>query len=64
MVMGSQNVSPYQQVIEKTKNLIYRSQALAGNIDKREQSKNTSSSKGQGVSSYYSMADTWKLYHA
>ncbi|XP_033645304.1 eukaryotic translation initiation factor 3 subunit E-A-like isoform X2 [Asterias rubens] len=48
VVMGSQNVSPYQQVIEKTKNLIYRSQALAGNIDKREQSKNTSSSKGQG----------------
>ncbi len=46
VVMGSQNVSPYQQVIEKTKNLIYRSQALASNIDKREQSKNVSS-KGQ-----------------
>ncbi|XP_022102248.1 eukaryotic translation initiation factor 3 subunit E-B-like [Acanthaster planci] len=40
VVMGSQNVSPYQQVIEKTKNLIYRSQALASNIDKRDAAKN------------------------
>jgi translation initiation factor 3 subunit E len=44
VVMGSQNVSPYLQVIEKTKNLIYRSQALASNIDKRDAAKNASKS--------------------
>ena len=33
--MGAQAVSPYQQVIEKTKNLAFRSQILAGNIEKK-----------------------------
>ncbi|XP_041358424.1 eukaryotic translation initiation factor 3 subunit E-A-like [Gigantopelta aegis] len=35
VVMGAQAVSPYQQVIEKTKNLAFRSQILAGNIEKK-----------------------------
>ncbi|XP_025111283.1 eukaryotic translation initiation factor 3 subunit E-A-like [Pomacea canaliculata] len=35
VVMGTQAVSPYQQVIEKTKNLSFRSQMLALNIEKR-----------------------------
>ncbi|XP_038057315.1 eukaryotic translation initiation factor 3 subunit E-A-like isoform X1 [Patiria miniata] len=51
VVMGSQNVSPYQQVIEKTKNLIYRSQALASNIEKRDASKNATSKPQQQAGS-------------
>ncbi|KAJ8305792.1 hypothetical protein KUTeg_016337 [Tegillarca granosa] len=35
VVMGAQAVSPYQQVIEKTKNLAFRSQMLAMNIEKK-----------------------------
>ncbi|KAK0069633.1 eukaryotic translation initiation factor 3 subunit E [Biomphalaria pfeifferi] len=35
VVMGTQAVSPYQQVIEKTKNLSFRSQMLALNIEKK-----------------------------
>jgi translation initiation factor 3 subunit E len=33
--MGTQAVSPYQQVIEKTKGLAFRSQVLAMNIEKK-----------------------------
>lgn len=33
--MGAQAVSPYQQVIEKTKGLAFRSQMLAMNIEKK-----------------------------
>jgi len=33
--MGTQAVSPYQQVIEKTKNLAFRSQMLVMNIEKK-----------------------------
>ncbi|PIK48187.1 putative eukaryotic translation initiation factor 3 subunit E-B isoform X2 [Apostichopus japonicus] len=36
VVMGIQNVSPYQQVIQKTKTLVFRSQNLAINIEKKE----------------------------
>ena len=36
VVMGTQNVSPYQQVIEKTKNLIHRNQMLAVSLEKKE----------------------------
>lgn len=36
VVMGTQNVSPYQQVIQKTKTLVFRSQNLAINIEKKE----------------------------
>jgi translation initiation factor 3 subunit E len=50
VVMGTQAVSPYQQVIEKTKNLAFRSQVLAltiekktGSFNKQEVSKNWSS---------------------
>ncbi len=35
MVMGNNAVSPYQQVIEKTKSLSFRSQMLAVNIEKK-----------------------------
>ncbi|CAH1774824.1 unnamed protein product [Owenia fusiformis] len=35
VVMGTQSVSPYQQVIEKTKGLAFRSQMLSMNIDKK-----------------------------
>ena len=35
VVMGTQAVSPYQQVIEKTKNLAFRSQVLALTIEKK-----------------------------
>ena len=35
MVMGNNAVSPYQQVIEKTKSLSFRSQMLAMNIEKK-----------------------------
>lgn len=33
--MGNNAVSPYQQVIEKTKSLSFRSQMLAMNIEKK-----------------------------
>jgi len=35
VMMGTQAVSPYQQVIEKTKNLAFRSQMLVMNIEKK-----------------------------
>ena len=35
VVMGTQAVSPYQQVIEKTKGLAFRSQMLVMNIEKK-----------------------------
>ena len=35
--MGTQNISPYQQVIEKTKNLVFRSQGLVVAAEKKEQ---------------------------
>lgn len=35
VVMGSQVLSPYQTIIEKTKNLFNRTQSLAQNSDKR-----------------------------
>lgn len=35
VVMGNNAVSPYQQVIEKTKSLSFRSQMLAMNMEKR-----------------------------
>lgn len=35
VVMGTQAISPYQQVIEKTKALAFRSQVLAINVEKR-----------------------------
>lgn len=34
--MGNNAVSPYQQVIEKTKSLSFRSQVLAMNIEKKQ----------------------------
>ncbi|XP_035668034.1 eukaryotic translation initiation factor 3 subunit E-A-like isoform X1 [Branchiostoma floridae] len=36
VVMGTQAISPYQQVIEKTKGLAFRSQMLLHNLDKRK----------------------------
>lgn len=46
VVMGNNAVSPYQQVIEKTKSLSFRSQVLAMNIEKKQaQSTKTEVSK-------------------
>jgi len=39
VVMGTQAVSPYQQLIDKTNNLTFRTQMLATNIEKRINSK-------------------------
>lgn len=36
VVMGTQNISPYQQTIEKTKNLVFRSQGLMVQLEKKE----------------------------
>lgn len=36
VVMGNNAVSPYQQVIEKTKSLSFRSQMLVMNIEKKQ----------------------------
>lgn len=36
VVMGANAISPYQQVIEKTKSLSFRSQMLAMNIEKKQ----------------------------
>ncbi|KAF3691597.1 Eukaryotic translation initiation factor 3 subunit E [Channa argus] len=36
VVMGNNAISPYQQVIEKTKSLAFRSQMLAMNIEKKQ----------------------------
>ncbi|KAI2655041.1 Eukaryotic translation initiation factor 3 subunit E-A [Labeo rohita] len=40
VVMGNNAVSPYQQVIEKTKSLSFRSQMLAMNIEKKQSNAN------------------------
>ena len=37
--MGTQAVSPYQQLIDKTKNLSFRTQMLAMNIEKKANSR-------------------------
>ena len=42
VVMGNSAVSPYQQVIEKTKSLSFRSQMLAMNIEKKLNQNNRS----------------------
>lgn len=40
--MGNNAVSPYQQVIEKTKSLSFRSQVLVMNIEKKQAQSNKS----------------------
>ncbi|MEQ2170803.1 Eukaryotic translation initiation factor 3 subunit E-A, partial [Goodea atripinnis] len=40
VVMGNNAISPYQQVIEKTKSLSFRSQMLVMNIEKKQASSN------------------------
>lgn len=39
VVMGTQAVSPYQQLIEKTKTLSFRTQMLAINVEKKAQAR-------------------------
>lgn len=51
MVMGNNAVSPYQQVIEKTKSLSFRSQMLAMNIEKKVAHSNRNE-VGQGKRGY------------
>lgn len=41
--MGNNAISPYQQVIEKTKSLSFRSQMLTMNIEKKQAHKNEAS---------------------
>uniref|UniRef100_A0A8C1IAQ0 Eukaryotic translation initiation factor 3 subunit E n=1 Tax=Cyprinus carpio TaxID=7962 RepID=A0A8C1IAQ0_CYPCA len=49
VVMGNNAVSPYQQVIEKTKSLSFRSQMLAMNIEKKQSHANRNEVKaGKG----------------
>ncbi|XP_015259909.1 PREDICTED: eukaryotic translation initiation factor 3 subunit E-like [Cyprinodon variegatus] len=40
VVMGNNAISPYQQVIEKTKSLSFRSQMLVMNIEKKQAASN------------------------
>lgn len=48
--MGNNAISPYQQVIEKTKSLSFRSQMLAMNIEKKQaQSTKTEASEALTV---------------
>ncbi|KAL5017548.1 hypothetical protein ScPMuIL_007137 [Solemya velum] len=49
VVMGTQAVSPYQQVIEKTKGLAFRSQMLAMNIEKKTGAKQTENTPHWGT---------------
>ncbi|XDV40629.1 hypothetical protein PO909_009673 [Leuciscus waleckii] len=44
VVMGNNAISPYQQVIEKTKSLSFRSQMLAMNIEKKQANANRTES--------------------
>lgn len=41
VVMGTQAISPYQQLIDKTKNLSFRTQMLAMNAEKKANAQNT-----------------------
>uniref|UniRef100_A0AAR2IYS8 Eukaryotic translation initiation factor 3 subunit E n=1 Tax=Pygocentrus nattereri TaxID=42514 RepID=A0AAR2IYS8_PYGNA len=52
VVMGNNAVSPYQQVIEKTKSLSFRSQMLAMNIEKKSHS-NRNEVRASLFSSHY-----------
>lgn len=54
--MGTQAVSVYQQVIEKTKGLSFRSQMLAMNLEKKLGIKDTVSNS----SSYFSL-QSWTI---
>lgn len=52
--MGNNAISPYQQVIEKTKSLSFRSQMLAMNIEKKQaQSTKTEVSNAHTVHTKY-----------
>ena len=41
VVMGTQAVSPYQQLIDKTKNLSFRTQMLSMNVEKKANARNS-----------------------
>lgn len=51
VVMGTQAISPYQQVIEKTKGLSFRSQLLAVNIEKKIGAKHQEQGQQWGATS-------------
>lgn len=42
VVMGTQAISPYQQLIDKTKNLSFRTQMLSLNAEKKANTQSTS----------------------
>ncbi len=51
--MGNNAISPYQQVIEKTKSLSFRSQMLAMNIEKKQSLANRNEVKAAEHLSFY-----------
>ena len=57
VVMGAQAVSPYQQVIEKTKGLAFRSQMLVMNIEKK-----IGSEKKEVIIICYSFCSSFTMY--
>merc|ERR1719452_253734 len=44
VIMGTQAVSPYQQIIDKTNNLSFRTQMIATNVEKKLQARSNESS--------------------
>uniref|UniRef100_A0A671L537 Eukaryotic translation initiation factor 3 subunit E n=1 Tax=Sinocyclocheilus anshuiensis TaxID=1608454 RepID=A0A671L537_9TELE len=53
VVMGNNAISPYQQVIEKTKSLSFRSQMLAMNIEKKQSNANRNEVKAAEHLSFF-----------
>ncbi len=58
VVMGNNAISPYQQVIEKTKSLSFRSQMLAMNIEKKQSNANRNEVKAPEHLSFFYMIST------
>ncbi|KAL6077039.1 hypothetical protein STEG23_008418 [Scotinomys teguina] len=61
VVMGNNAVSPYQQVIEKTKSLSFRSQMLAMNIEKKL-NQNSRSENKKAIFKKFSAFQKYYLY--
>uniref|UniRef100_A0A8C1JNV0 Eukaryotic translation initiation factor 3 subunit E n=1 Tax=Cyprinus carpio TaxID=7962 RepID=A0A8C1JNV0_CYPCA len=62
VVMGNNAISPYQQVIEKTKSLSFRSQMLAMNIEKKQSHANRNEVKAaEHLSFFYLISSLFVL---
>ncbi len=59
--MGNNAISPYQQVIEKTKSLSFRSQMLAMNIEKKQSLANRNEVKAAEHLSFYLISSLFVL---